>query len=60
MIKAELATADAIEKLEGRPLRFPDEDDKELIEDNFSGLQAQIAIPAELLTDALEATSRPI
>lgn len=60
VIKAEIATADAIEKLEGKPLKFPDEDDKKEINDSFQGLSAQIAIPAELLSDALDATSRPI
>lgn len=43
--------------MEGEPLRFPDEDDKEQIEDNFKGLQAQVAIPAQLLNEALDATS---
>ena len=58
MIKAEIATADVIEKLEGEPLRFPDEDDKDQINDTFKGLQAQIAIPAALLTEALGASSK--
>lgn len=53
VIKAEIATPDIIEKLEGKPLKFPDEDDQI---DNFKGLQAQIAIPTELLKEALDAT----
>ena len=57
VIKAEIATADAIEKLEGKPLKFPDEDDKAQIKGTFDGLDAQIAIPAELLSEALHATS---
>lgn len=58
MIKAEIATVDVIKKLEGEPLRFPDEDDKDQINDTFKGLQAQIAIPAALLTEALGASSK--
>ena len=57
VIKAEIATVDAIQKLEGKPLKFPDEDDKAQIEGTFDGLDAQIAIPAELLSEALSATS---
>lgn len=57
VIKAEIATVDVIEKLEGKPLKFPDEDDKAQIKGTFDGLDAQIAIPAELLSEALDATS---
>ena len=57
VIKAEIATADVIKKLEGKPLKFPDEDDRAQIEGTFDGLNAQIAIPAELLSEALDATS---
>ena len=60
VIKAEIATADIIEKLEGKPLKFPDEDDRTQIEGTFDGLDAQIAIPAELLSEALNATSQKL
>ena len=60
VIKAEIATADVIEQLDGQPLKFPDDDDREQIEGTFDGLNAQIAIPAELLSEALDASSNHI
>ena len=57
MIKAQITTANDIKNLEGNPLKFPDENDTKLINDNFNGLKAQVLIPNELLSKALNATS---
>ena len=57
MIKAQVATADDIKNLEGNSLKFPNEDDIKLINNNFEGLKAQVVIPNELLIRALDVTS---
>ena len=57
VIKAQVTTAEEIEKLEGNSLKFPDEDDVNLINSSFNGTNAQILIPNELLHQALNATS---
>ena len=58
VIKAQVTTAEEIEKLEGNSLKFPDEDDVNLINSSFNGTNAQILIPNELLHQALNATSK--
>ena len=58
VIKAQITTADNIKNLEGNPLQFPDEDDIDLINENFVGLKAQISIPNKLLYKALNTTSK--
>ena len=58
VIKAQVTTAEEIEKLEGNSLKFPDEDDVNLINSSFNGTNAQILIPTELLHQALNATSK--
>lgn len=57
VIKAQIKTADDIKKLEGNSIKFPDEDDIKIINNTFSGLNAQVLIPNELLYKALNATS---
>ena len=57
VIKAQVTTAEEIEKLGGNSLKFPDEDDVNLINSSFNGTNAQILIPNELLHQALNATS---
>lgn len=56
MLKAQITTTNDI--LEGNSLKFPDEDDVELINDTFNGFSAQILIPNELLHQALNSTSK--
>lgn len=57
VIKAQIKTTDDINK--GDSLKFPDEDDIELINKNFHGLKAQVLIPNKLLHKALDAASKP-
>ena len=57
MIKAQITTADDIKNLKGNSLKFPDKDDAKLINNTFNGLSAQIQIPNQLLSKALDATS---
>ena len=56
VIKAQITTADDI--MEGNSLKFPDENDIELINGSFNGLNAQILVPNELLRQAFDASSK--
>ena len=57
MIKAQITTVDDIKNLKGNSLKFPDEDDMKQINNTFNGLNAQVLIPNQLLSKALDATS---
>ena len=58
VIKGQIITANDIKNLERSSLKFPDEDDIELIDESFNGMKAQILIPNELLNKALSSTSK--
>ena len=60
VIKAEIATAEDIGNLtaKGKSLQFPDEDDIIRIGNSFNGLQTKLSIPSQLLSEALNITSK--
>lgn len=62
VIKAEVATAEDIEKLTvaEKPLDFPDEEDLTKINKTFNGLHATMSIPGKVLQEALSVKSKLI